>query len=283
MAKKPVVRNTTSSNTTTVAGITAASNPTATATQRTPAQLAVAQAGATYNPTQFGITGGWADVKRAAIDAANAKVTSDNLASKYGTGAGYNPITGAITEPVTGGGGAGGGTEPITGGGGPVNTGTVDTGTGEVTGSGNAQSKWTIEGDLAYQKSLQGAQSAFNSAKANAMLKMQAQQNALTNQILAMDQNAPDANRALADSFAVRGMQRGDYGAYYRAQDKQNAALLTAQTDIRDQISSLSQDFLSTYGTAGSDWLGTAQGQEARNQAIQLALQNRLAQSGVTA
>jgi len=145
----------------------------------------------------------------------------------------------------------------------------------------SALSKWSLEGDPLYQQAMRSGQSAFNSAKANAMLKMQAQQNALTSQILAMDQNAPDANRALADSFAVRGMQRGDYGAYYRAQDKQNAALITAQTDIKDQIASLNQDFLSNYGTAGADWLGTAQGQDARTKAIQLALQNRLAQAGV--
>jgi hypothetical protein len=145
----------------------------------------------------------------------------------------------------------------------------------------NALDKWTLEGDPIYQQAMQGGLSAFNTAKAGALFKLNAGQTALENQRKMLDQNAWDARRQLAGNYAARGMQRGAYGAFYRAQDKQNAQQVAAQTDIKDQIASLNQDFLTNYGTAGSDWLGTATGQDYRQKAIQLALQNRLTQAGI--
>lgn len=164
----------------------------------------------------------------------------------------------------------------------PEHTQTIDPTGQEVSRltDNNALSKWSLEGDPIYQQAMTGSLTAFNTAKANAMFKLNQQSAALQNQMSQMDKNQPDQARQLAGNFAARGMQRGDYGAYYRAQDKQNAQIVAAQTDIKDQIASLNQDFLSNYGTAGSDWLGTATGQQARQQAIQLALQNRLAQAG---
>lgn len=142
----------------------------------------------------------------------------------------------------------------------------------------SALSQWSLEGDPIYQQAIAGGQSAFNTAKAGALYKLNANTTALNRQNTNLETNAWDARRQLAGNYAARGMQRGEYGAYYRAQDAANAQQVAAQTDIKDQIDSLNNDFLTNYGTTGADWLGTSLGQQYRQSAIQLALQNRLGQ-----
>ena len=96
-----------------------------------------------------------------------------------------------------------------------------------------------------------------------------------------MKKDAAGARRNLAGNFAARGMGRGAYGAYYRAQDQANAADLSAQTSVKDQLAALNQNFLANYGAIGTDWTGTTVGQDYRNQAIQQAIAAQLARYGV--
>jgi hypothetical protein len=123
-------------------------------------------------------------------------------------------------------------------------------------------------------------QSSFNIARANALAAMQNQTTGLNRAQANMENSAVGSRRQLAGNFAARGMQRGGYGAYYRAQDQMNAEQIAKTTDIRDQIASLSQDFLGKYGATGTDWTGTAIGQEYKNQAIQQALNAQIARYG---
>jgi len=153
--------------------------------------------------------------------------------------------------------------------------------TNTAANSSTVGQQYNVQNDPLYQQTLQSGQNAFNTARAGALFNLNQQTAALQNQQTAMKQNATDAQRQLAGNFAARGMQRGGYGAYYRAQDRANAQQIVAQTDIKDQISMLNQNFLTNYGAIGTDWLGTAAGQNYQNQALQLALQNRLAQAGV--
>jgi hypothetical protein len=127
---------------------------------------------------------------------------------------------------------------------------------------------------------LQG-QSAFNVGRANALANVQNQTTGLNRQNANIEQGAEGSRRQLAGNFAARGMQRGSYGAYYRAQDAANAQQIAQQTDIKDQIATLNQNFLSNYGAIGTDWTGTNIGQQYRNQALQQALAAKLATYGV--
>jgi hypothetical protein len=133
-------------------------------------------------------------------------------------------------------------------------------------------SMWNLENDPTYQAAIASGQSTFNVDKMNALAAMQNQQIAAQQQMTQQNQNASQARRQLAGNFAARGMQGGAHGAYYRAQDQANADLITAQTSTKDQLAALNQDFLSKYGTVGSDWTGTAVGQQYKNQAAQQAL-----------
>jgi hypothetical protein len=109
---------------------------------------------------------------------------------------------------------------------------------------------------------------------------MQNQTTGANRQLANMRQNAAGSRRQLAGNFAARGMGRGAYGAYYRAQDQANAADLSAQTSVKDQLASLNQNFLANYGAIGTDWTGTTVGQDYRNQAIQQAIAAQLARYG---
>ena len=129
-----------------------------------------------------------------------------------------------------------------------------------------------LESDPIYQQALAGGQSAFNRSRANALADIQNQTTGANRQLANMKQTAAGSRRNLAGNYAARGMGRGAYGAYYRAQDQANAADLAAQTRVKDQLAALNQDFLSKYGAVGADWTGTAVGQNYRNQAVQQAL-----------
>lgn len=144
-----------------------------------------------------------------------------------------------------------------------------------------ASTKWTLEGDPMYQQALAGGQSAFNRSRANALADLQNSETAANRQLQGMAQNAAGQRRQLAGNYAARGMGRGAYGAYYRAQDQQNADQIVAQTSVKDQLAALNQNFLANYGAIGTDWTGTTIGQDYRNQAIQQALASQLARFGV--
>jgi hypothetical protein len=242
-------------------------------------KAAISQAASTYDPTR--LSANWAATKQVAKTGATPLATPNPNAN---AGAAYNPVTGQFDKPVvpqadnpaTTGGGAGptgGGAGPTGGGAGPA-----DLTSGS---SGQDTTAWNITNDPTYQMGMLQGQSAFNTARANALASMQNQTTGLNRQYAGLEQNAQIARRNLAGNFAARGMGRGDYGAQYRAMDQMNAQEITAQTDIKDQISALNQNFLSNYGAVGTDWTGTTAGQGYQNTAIQQALAARLAQYGV--
>jgi len=140
---------------------------------------------------------------------------------------------------------------------------------------------YNLENDPVYQSAMLQGQSAFNVGRANALANMQNETTGLNRQNTNIEQGAEQSRRQLAGNFAARGMQRGAYGAYYRAQDAANAQQIAQQTDIKDQIATLNQNFLSNYGAIGTDWTGTTIGQQYRNQALQQALAAKLATYGV--
>lgn len=150
----------------------------------------------------------------------------------------------------------------------------------DLTSGKSAADAWALENDPIYQMAMRQGQSAFNVARGNALAGLQNQQIALNRQNERMSASAQDARRQLAGNFAARGMQRGGYGAYYRAQDAANAQQIAAQTDIKDQIAALNQNFLGQFGAIGTDWTATAIGQDYRNQAIQQALAAQIARYG---
>jgi hypothetical protein len=233
-------------------------------------KAAIQQAAASYDPTR--LSANWASTKMAAKAGATPLATANPNAN---VGAAYNPITGQYDKPIVP--LADNPTAP---------TGPTGGGTGGVTdatsgSSGQGAEPWTLTNDPTYQMGMLQGQSAFNTARANALAAMQNQTTGLNRQYAGLEQNAQIARRNLAGNFAARGMGRGDYGAQYRAMDQMNAQEITAQTDIKDQISALNQNFLSNYGAIGTDWTGTTAGQGYQNTAIQQALAARLAQYGV--
>jgi hypothetical protein len=144
-------------------------------------------------------------------------------------------------------------------------------------------SQWSLEKDPTYQFAIKGGQSAFNTARANALASLQNQQTSANRQLQNMKQQGAIDRRNLAGDFAARGMQGGTRGAYYRAQDQANAADIAAQTSIKDQLASLNNQFLQNYGDVNSenfDWTATLSGQDYKNQAIQQALASILSQYG---
>jgi hypothetical protein len=153
--------------------------------------------------------------------------------------------------------------------------------TGDPSSVNRASQSWMLESDPVYQQALAGGQSAFNRSRANALADIQNQTTGANRQLSNMKKDAAGARRGLAGNFAARGMGRGAYGAYYRAQDQANAADLSAQTSVKDQLAALNQNFLANYGAIGTDWTGTTVGQDYRNQAIQQAIAAQLARYGV--
>jgi len=136
----------------------------------------------------------------------------------------------------------------------------------------SAAQQWTLESDPIYQQAIAGGQSAFNVARAQALADMQNRQTEAARSQRDIETSGAENRERLAGSFAARGMAGGAYGALTRAEAEANARQITAQTDIKDQISAMNQQYLSRFGTIDSDWTGTMAGQDYRNQAIQQAL-----------
>lgn len=147
----------------------------------------------------------------------------------------------------------------------------------------NYGKQWQLQNDPVYQQAMLGGQSAFNTARMNALANLQNQQTSGNRQLATMKQNAVGARRQLAGNYAARGMQGGAHGAYYRAQDQANAADIAAQTDVKDQLASLNNNFLQNFGNVNDtnfDWTATATGQQYKNDATQQALASILARYG---
>lgn len=142
----------------------------------------------------------------------------------------------------------------------------------EATPVQSAAQQWSLESDPIYQQAIAGGQSAFNMARAQATGDLQNRQTEAARSERELGRSAAESRERLAGNFASRGMAGGAYGALTRAEAEANARQITAQTDIKDQISALSQQYLSKFGATGSDWTGTLAGQDYRNQAIQQAL-----------
>ncbi|MFM5968703.1 MAG: hypothetical protein ACKOQ8_06675 [Micrococcales bacterium] len=143
--------------------------------------------------------------------------------------------------------------------------------------------QWKLENDPVYQQAMAGGQSSFNMARANALANLQNQTTAANRQLSNMKQQGATNRRNLAGNFAARGMQGGARGAYYRAQDQMNAEDIAAQTDVKDQLSQLNNNFLQNFGdvnNANFDWTATTSGQDYKNQAVQQALSSILARYG---
>lgn len=136
----------------------------------------------------------------------------------------------------------------------------------------SAASQWSLESDPIYQQAIAGGQSSFNTARAQALADLQNRQTEAAMADKQIEKSAASGRERLAGNYAARGMAGGGYGALTRAEAEANAQQITAQTNIKDQISSLSQQYLSKFGATGSDWTGTLAGQDYRNQAIQQAL-----------
>lgn len=142
---------------------------------------------------------------------------------------------------------------------------------------------WTLEGDPLYQSAMANAASQFNLGKANAMADLNATTMAKGVERRNLDLNATEARRRTAGNYAARGMAGGAAGALTLAEQQANARQITAQTDIKDQISALNANFLQNYGAVGSDWTGTLAGQALKTQAAQAALTGQLSKYGATA
>lgn len=136
----------------------------------------------------------------------------------------------------------------------------------------SAAKQWSLESDPIYQQAIAGGQSAFNMARAQATADLQNRQTEAAAADKQIEKSAASSRERLAGNFASRGMAGGAYGALTRAEAEANAQQITAQTSIKDQISALSQQYLSKFGATGTDWTGTLAGQDYRNQAIQQAL-----------
>jgi hypothetical protein len=142
---------------------------------------------------------------------------------------------------------------------------------------------WTLEGDPLYQSAMANAASQFNLGKANAMSDLNATTMAKGVERRNLDVNATEARRRTAGNYAARGMAGGAAGALTLAEQQANAKQITAQTDIKDQISALNANFLQNYGAVGSDWTGTLAGQALKTQAAQAAITGQLSKYGATA
>jgi hypothetical protein len=132
--------------------------------------------------------------------------------------------------------------------------------------------KWTLETDPVYLQAIAGGQSAFNVARARALSDLQNQQSEAARAEREIGQSAASSRQRLAGNFAARGMAGGGYGSLSRAEAEANARQIAAQTDIKDQMAAVSQQYLANFGAEGTDWTGTLIGQDYRNQAIQQAM-----------
>lgn len=139
------------------------------------------------------------------------------------------------------------------------------------------ETPYSVYSDPFYQQALQGAQSQFNLERASAEANKQYEQRGIQRQLDERPQTAEAQRRRLAGNYAARGMAGGRAGALTRAEADMNAREITARTGLREQMAELNRQFVSQFGAAGTDWLGTLRGSQAQQAAIQTALQNRLA------
>jgi hypothetical protein len=150
------------------------------------------------------------------------------------------------------------------------------TATEEQGGPVNA-SQPDIYSDPVYLRQLQFAQSAFNNARTNALADKERETLYTQDELEGRKTTAEQARRRLAGNYAARGMGGGRSGALSRAEATQNAQELAARTTLRDKISELNRQFVANYGAEGSDWLGTTAGASAQSEAVQAAINARLA------
>jgi hypothetical protein len=143
---------------------------------------------------------------------------------------------------------------------------------------------YKLESDPTYQAAMQAGQSQFNTSRANSMASKNSQEMQLNNERRNLDKSSTESRRRLAGNFAARGMAGGATGALTLAEMEANAKQITAQTNIKDQISALNASYLENYGNAaqlGYDWTGTLIGQNYKTQAAQAALTAQLAKMGI--
>lgn len=159
-----------------------------------------------------------------------------------------------------------------------------------TSGSSVVGNPYTLESDPVYQAAISAGQSQFNSARAEAMANKNADEMQLGRQRRDLDTNAAEARRRTAGNYAARGMAGGATGALTLAEMEANARQITAQTDIKDQISALNANYLANYGNAAQvgadgkpnfDWTSTLIGQNYKTQAAQNALNAQLARMGI--
>ena len=131
--------------------------------------------------------------------------------------------------------------------------------------------------DPVYLRQLQYGQGAFNNARTNALAEKEIQTLGIQDELEGRKTTAEQARRRLAGNYAARGMGGGRSGVLSRAEATQNAQELSARTTLRDKISELNRQFVASYGAEGSDWLGTTAGASAQSEALQAAVNARLA------
>lgn len=137
--------------------------------------------------------------------------------------------------------------------------------------------QWSVYEDPVYQQQLQGAQSAFNRERTNALADKERSTLLINRELGGRKATAEASRRRLAGNYAARGMAGGRAGVLSRAEAEANARELMLRTDLRDQISELNRQFVAEYGADGSDWLGTSRGAAAQQSAVQAAINARLA------
>lgn len=149
---------------------------------------------------------------------------------------------------------------------------------------------YKLESDPVYQSAIQAGQSQFNSARAESLANKNSREMELGNQRRDLDKNSAESRRRLAGNYAARGMAGGATGALTLAEMEANARQITAQTDIKDQISALNANYLQNYGNAAQvgadgkpnfDWTSTLVGQNYKTQAAQNAITAQLARMGI--
>jgi hypothetical protein len=156
----------------------------------------------------------------------------------------------------------------------------VFNGLSEEEGGAVNTSQPDIYSDPVYLRQLQFGQTAFNNARTNALADKERATLYTQEELEGRKTTAEEARRRLAGNYAARGMGGGRSGVLSRAEATQNAQELAARTSLRDKISELNRQFVANYGAEGSDWLGTTAGASAQSEAVQAAINARLA--GIT-
>ena len=160
----------------------------------------------------------------------------------------------------------------------PAGEGNVPAGEGNVpAGEGSAQPQWSVYEDPIYMQQLQFAQSQFNRDRLNALSDKERAALQINRELGDRKGIAEQQRRRLAGNFASRGMAGGRAGVLSRAEAEANARELTLRTDLRDQIAELNRRFVADFGANETDWLGTSRGAMAQRDAVQAAINARLA------